>query len=668
MKIMRFKGILSVLTLAITLAAYADGKLLSGYRGYAQKQIVFATGFEGRDVPQLTAPCYQAVAGAGVNGSTGLKLTRSSSEEYLLEEIPLPHLNKDQVYILKLMVRGTNLSRKGPVAFAEVEFTENGRYITSSAICKPVETDFTEYSIEFVPPPNATKSSLVLYLQRGVTGTLYYDNLEIVNSGRYYPVLLTWPSMGTIRPDDHFFRLQVDENTPSKFQVLATIINAGVETTQLLNMTDHFRFLGKWSKLVPGPVKLNVKLLDPVEKTILNDATFNLNAVDSDAVPAASCLIDKYGRAIVDGKPFMPIGVYEAFREEDFRRLADAGFNCIMNYRTLNRCLGSCALSDSEREKKITEFMDLLAKHRLKLIFSLKDQLPHHNGPDVLEKWADASGRLAVAEKAVNTFKNHPALLAWYISDEEVRRAVPDVLRLRELINHADPNHPTCTLTCNFGDLPYYGISGDIIAVDCYPIKSTNPRQSIKTWEDALHAGERTGLPCWAVSQMFNWAVDGKDWSPDMWSKTRGPNAEEMRAMPLLAAIRGARGFIFYAYAKLIDANERVMPGAGVKEWNQKVVPMVKVLRELEPFIMSIAPAPQIRIKSVPENAVRARAFTDGEGNLRIIVVGTGAPCRALITIPDKRPLQSQFGKTKALGNGQYEFCADGIASDILHN
>jgi len=664
---MHFSEMIIGWCLAGAITVSADNQSLQGYRDCSQQQqIIYASGFEGRDVPKFSNPCYRILPGVGINGSTGLKLTRSNEREYLFDAIPLPPLEKNRVYTLKLMVRGENLSSQKSMAFAEVEFAENGRYLTSNAICKPVGPDFAEYSVEFTPPPGTTRANLVLYLQRGITGTLYYDNVEIVGSGKYYPVLLTWPSMETIRTDDHYFRLQAETSMTKQFRAMATITNSGNQTTQLLEMSAHHRFLGKWGKLVPGPVTLNVKLLDSIGKKVVNNITFNLNAVAAHTVPATSCLIDEYGRAIVDGKPFMPIGVYEAFREEDFRRIADAGFNCVMNYRTLNRGLGAHALAD--RKEEIIRLMDGLAQYRLKLIFSLKDQLPHHRNPDVLESWDDASGRLAVAEKAVNTFKNHPALLAWYISDEEVRRDVPDILRLRELINRNDPNHPTWTLTCNFSDLPYYGISGDVIGVDSYPIKNGNQQPSIKIWEDAMQAAGRTGLPCWAVPQMFNWAVDGQDWSRDVWHKTRGPNAEEMRATPLLAAIYGAKGFVFYAYAKFYNAVENVMPGAGKVEWEQKVIPTVRILRELEPFIMSVAPAPEVIVKSVPANEVRAKAMCDGHGNIRVIIVGTGKPCRASITVPDKRLLSSQFGKTRSLGKGVYEFNARGIESDILCN
>jgi hypothetical protein len=334
-----------------------------------------------------------------------------------------------------------------------------------------------------------------------------------------------------------------------------------------------------------------------------------------------------------------------------------------MNYDTLASVCGSNGLAN------INTLMNLLQKYQLKIIFSLKDQLPGHEAhPDSLMTWDGAKGLLPVAEKAVRTFKNYPALLAWYVSDEEVRRDVPNIVQLREAISRIDPNHPTWTLTCHIDDLPYYGISGDVVGVDPYPIEPDRQKQSIKDVITSMQAANRTGLPCWVVPQMFNWAMHRSIWSTEVWKKSRGPNAEEMRAMPLLAAIYGAKGFVFFAYLDLVRNNDAVMPGSGTKEWNEKVVPMTKVLRELEPFIMSIVPAPAVKVESNPKDEVHARAMVDEKGNLRILIVGTGLPCKAIITVPNAPDLKSQFGKTRLLGGGRYEFVAHAVESDILYN
>ena len=135
--------------------------------------------------------------------------------------------------------------------------------------------------------------------------------------------------------------------------------------------------------------------------------------------------------------------------------------------------------------------------------------------------------------------------------------------------------------------------------------------------------------------------------------------------MPLLAAIHGARGFIFYSYFDLRNVDQ-FLPGSFEREW-AKVKKMVAVMKELEPFILSTARPPAVTVKTMPAGAVQAAAMRDEKGNLRVIIVGVGGQTRAIIKVDDKRPLRSRFGLTRRIGNGQYEFLADKVNSDILY-
>jgi hypothetical protein len=93
---------------------------------------------------------------------------------------------------------------------------------------------------------------------------------------------------------------------------------------------------------------------------------------------------------------------------------------------------------------------------------------------------------------------------------------------------------------------------------------------------------------------------------------------------------------------------------------------MSKVLNDLGPFIIGPAGAPKVTVECDVKDEVQARAFIDGKGGIRVIIVGMGKKCDAKVTVPGYPNLTSEFGSTKALGNGVYLFHADVIDSDVL--
>ena len=90
-------------------------------------------------------------------------------------------------------------------------------------------------------------------------------------------------------------------------------------------------------------------------------------------------------------------------------------------------------------------------------------------------------------------------------------------------------------------------------------------------------------------------------------------------------------------------------------------------MKEMEPFILGTKNVPKVEINSSPKDAVAARAFVSDDGRLRVVIVGTGGKCSAVITVPGATSLKSQFGLTKSLGEGRYEFHASEVNSDILY-
>jgi len=236
---------------------------------------------------------------------------------------------------------------------------------------------------------------------------------------------------------------------------------------------------------------------------------------------------------------------------------------------------------------------------------------------------------------------------------------------MREQVSKADPWHPVISLTYEYSNLPDYANSGDVFSYDSYPISHEKKTQSLRGMLPGLEAARDCGVPHWFTQQVFNWAIYKVKTKEDF-RNSYFPTEKELRSMPLLAAINGAKGFIGYQYDCVVPYVDDRWPGRSAEEW-PKVVAMSQVLNDIGPFIIGPPKgAPEVTVECTVPGEVQARAFIDGKGGIRVAIVGMGKKCDAKVTVPGYTNLASQFGMTKNLGNGVYLFHADVIDSDIL--
>ena len=646
--------------------AFPDANVESG--------IVFSTGFDAvQDTAFRYPPDFRIAPGEGRNGTAALFCERTDPNVYTLFSLPFNNLLPEKFYTASVWVRGENIMATGDsgnIGVICVEYSQDGKWFPGGVYYSTgrIGTNWQRIDMLFKTPPEVAtgrQTDLKLYLRQKVVGRIWFDDFEVRSTTLPTAAVLTRPDRLSFFGNDGCFELRVEDGIPTNCRIIATITNDGTSREILLEQKE-LDFYGDAGKLVPGPVEIAVKIADMDKKVIVGEETFQLMAYPATTTPKNACTIDEYGRAIVDGKPFMPLGVYGFADEANYKRLADAGFNCLQLYNSFD-LRGN--VDQRDPIKNVQAGLDLIDKYGLKLIFSLKDQFSHKSL--ARKNWGGANGIDAVSELAVKTAKDHPALLAWYISDEEPRKVVPQIVALRQLISRLDPWHPTWTLTFRYEDLPYYAVSGDVIGVDPYPISDRQEEQSIKLVKTAMMSGQTTGLPIWVVPQIFNPAVYRIREGGEGFARTYFPTLKEMRAMSLYAAMLGAKGFVFYSNFDIMQRYDRLLPGSGEREW-AKVVEMVKPVKELEPFILSTKQPITLAVISEPVGAVEAGALLDDNGNYRVIVIGTGGKARGIFELPENiaklntEPLQSKFGKATHLGGNRYEFNADSVDSDVL--
>lgn len=604
-------------------------------------------------------------AGEGWTGSSALCYERNDPGDYPLFSIPLTDLTPGTTYIVKARVRGEGLKhvsgeRNKPEVIC-IEYKVNGVWAGGIyGVNMPgAGGDWQDVSINFKAQE---ETQLVLYMGKRFTGKLWFDEVEIRSLASAPAYLITRPDRLSFFGGKGDFVLHTDRKLAENQRLFVKAENAGKTQDIVLKQKDA-DYEGKIRGLRPGKVEITVRIADMERKVIVSEQKFLLTAYPATKPPKSACRIDEYNRAVIDGKPFMPLGVFGYADETGYKRLQEAGFNCVQMYRSLG-LKGDVDHKDPVRNMK--EGLDLLDKYGLKMIYSLKNQHPHVK-KHVL-KWGDAEGLDAVNELIVKTGKDHPALLAWYVSDEAHRQYIPELVHLRQTISQTDPWHPTWTLTNNAGDFPDYGLLGDVVGIDPYVISYSNTEQSIKSIKAAMISAMKAGTPVWIVPQINNPAI----WyNKENFKNTHFPTLEELRAMPLYAAICGAKGFIFYSYFDIwLHYDKLGGYGTAAREW-AKVVEMVKPLRELEPFIMSKRRQLPLHVECDRKDAVEASAMFDDKGNFRIVIIGTGGNAQATIILPKalqerKAVLRSKYGKTRPIGDGRYQFSAGGVDSDIL--
>ena len=231
------------------------------------------------------------------------------------------------------------------------------------------------------------------------------------------------------------------------------------------------------------------------------------------------------GGLIVDGLPFLPFGFYcyspvqPTLAEEEIVR----GFTMMSPYQS----------NSPKTIKARRQYMDRCAELGMKVHYQL---LNVAGGGGVYGARGSPEQAKALRDE-VNAFKDHPALLAWYISDEPTGHGTkPETLRgIRDNILAEDPYHPVTVVFMRPGRAAEYVDAMDIVMVDPYPIPvrpPTSAGRAVSTVFSAL-APEKA---VWIVPQCFG---GNEHWR-------REPTAQEARVMTYLGILEGARGVQYF--------------------------------------------------------------------------------------------------------------------------
>ena len=270
-------------------------------------------------------------------------------------------------------------------------------------------------------------------------------------------------------------------------------------------------------------VTINVKSRPGViyrAKTDLTILAYKSNEVKTDRFT---------GGLIVNNRQFFPFGfycyspVYPTLPEEEIIK----GFNMISPYQKI--------VPETINERKA--YMDRCAELGMKVHYNLISVSGGGGVGSKIEGLSDTEKKERLISE-IKIFRDHPALLGWYISDEpNGTKIAPDKLEeIYRTIKEYDPWHPvSIVFMAPFITAKNYSGALDIVMADPYPI----PDRSVSIpgeVADQLRTEFRGKKPFWIVPQAFG--------GGELWS--REPTSQEIRSMTWQSIINGATGIQYF--------------------------------------------------------------------------------------------------------------------------
>ena len=397
-----------------------------------------------------------------------------------------------------------------------------------------------------------------------------------------------------------------------------------------------------------GSAKLKAEIFDASTGAKLGEKTLDVTVAPEYKPKKGEVVITEDGQTLIDGKPFMPLGFYTslgksggdvAHAQRELKKIADAGFNTIMEYW----------INSYQSDAKIKPFYAACASNSIKVLYNLSGA---YKKPDRMD--------LHVAEARRQLDAGAP-LLGWYTLDEAQLSLLPTLRNIRHALNKATPGIPVWQV--NIREIEPYLDVADVLGGDHYRIG--RHQGNLKQMDEymALAASCRPAT-MWYCPQCFNWANYDREAVKDRakyLAKEKEPTVNEMLSIAFLHAAHGVKGFIFYMYDEIFKGP---VPELYEKRW-EDVKEVGRVMKGLEPFILSGHKIEDIPTES-KRGSIRAVKMTDGKGRSRILVIGLDYDNDASFRLPAGcEKLRPAFGNV-TVEDGVCRFKAGKVSCDLL--
>ena len=663
---------------ALLCASAVSAQDFETFKPAKREKVLFSCGFETATVTgaEIRNDCA-IVREAGVNGNSGFVIERRNVplENGIWSTFEIPGTVPGVTYRVEASVRQEGLTkvkpRQGFFACMSVEsrWKDTGENVpwregTTHFMTQGLSPEYAHVQFQFTAKENMNHF-LVLRLQSGWTGKIFYDDIRVMEEGVKSTILLTWPAAHGFEPGDGQFVLHGDR-LPEGCLVQVKLARDGkVVRSLILHPDPKGDFSGDWGEMEPGEAEMKVFAAVPGSGELTCSQVFPVRFL-KDKRSEKAVTLDRYGRLIVSGKPFLPIGLSTAFQPQDdawYKRISDAGFNLVSSFGMLRSAHRDPACSFNT----VKAGLDLIRKHGLYSDITTAILLDYYQYR--IQKIGDAATVNEKLAAVVTALGKHPAVLYYYDSDEVPEEFMDQVLAMRNTLNRLDPDHPVVSLSNDPKLLPKFAQLGDIFCYDCYPVGKKKDPRDLKSIPEFMEQARRAGVPVWGYVQAFNWGHYKGGLTPEKFAEFADPSAEEIRSMIFLYAIEGVRGFLFFSdpmTEKIRSQSVRYnVPSYPERMW-QNILPAIRDLRSVESFILGKRGPVKLPLAEKKGKCSAALFENDHGKKVVLIVAVSGQEAECEFTVPGEASLRSRFGKTENLGGGLYRFKGTGASSDVL--
>ena len=579
------------------------------------------TGFEeGTTDWRIPGALWRIEEGAGRNGSKCLVWENSDPKRYLFPRHTIA-LEAGGIYRYGAWVKvdsrsgGGNwrLEPKVSLDYANAA----GKWVGADyakPVGKPDADGWVRYEGVTRPLPSVVvRGNLFGFMPRGATGRVRFDDFSFSHEG-------------TRRVDNIVSSAYRDTAAEGSVSFIATLfVNPAKLPIERLSATFAYRNADGAEAEVPAETldaKHAAVTLDVARLAAgTHPVTFVLRTKDDGrelgravcsftrAAVSRRVAFDRFGRTLVDGKPFFPLGMYarDVTPEVIARYTNGTPYNCIMPYH-----MPSTAMLDACRDAG------------LMVICSVKDFVYGvHTDRERFRSREDSFRHIAGMVRAA---KDHPATLAWYANDESPSRQVDTLRDLRAMIHDLDPNHPVWHVMNRESDItPFLG-AYDVRGMDPYPVGREGALGDIgkaSEWVRFIRKNAFGTVPVWHVPQAFNWAWDTHRPRSKLY---RYPTVEEIVSMTWQPIAAGANGLIYYAFHRICMATK----GAEREECLRRAAVAAEEVKARMSLILS-DPGP--KVESVPQGMV-CRTWASAPGHVTLLAANaTRNPVSGTVTL-----------------------------------
>ena len=313
----------------------------------------------------------------------------------------------------------------------------------------------------------------------------------------------------------------------------------------------------------------------------------------SGPVQRARAEVDAHGRFLLNGRPYIQhsLGLEFISDLDILNSVAKSGFRdvCIQVHVGVTT-------------QRLGDIFDRCAQVGLRVI-----------------PWLDGRMSREHFSEHIETLKNHPALLCWYVYDEPSGERFAEADARYGLARRLDPAHPALI---NYLSNKLEDHTGDIYSTDVYPIPHSTPMAAINAVARMKAAADKESKPVWMWLQGTGYAY---------WMD-REPSPRELSCMAYASLIAGARGIYYFAQIPR------------TKECFAEMRALCVEIEALTSPLCSLDSAPEL---TCDQSGILAKAYA-GDGALWALAVNAqAAPCQAQLRLP------GATGKVEVLFEGR---------------